>query len=126
MENIYLPPAITQTWGLDKKGNKLLITGFSIDPQDSCFQGNCGNWHVEVWRINSSGLERIWAKTTHADNQRVDQAHDGVFDNESNSEGFFISGCINGAMLHPFYGCVVSGINPDYTDGAFSAFDMKK
>ncbi len=119
-------PNYNQPWGMDKKGNKLLIAGFAIDPQDACFQGDCGNWYAEVWQIRPIGLERIWAQTFHAGNQRVDQVHDGVFDKDSISEGFFIAGCINGAMLHPFYGCVVSGINPDYTDGAFSAFDMKK
>ena len=114
-----------QPWGLDKKGDQLLIAGFSSDLEDNCFQGGCTNWHIEVWRIRSAGLERIWTQTVHAGNQRVDQAHDGVFDKNPVSEAFFVAGCINGAMLHPFYGCVVSGINSDYTDGAFSAFDVK-
>ena len=111
---------------MDKKCNNLLMAGFTTDTSDTCLQGNCGNWHAEVWSINPGGLERIWAQTNHANNHRVDQAHDGVFDDEPISEGFFITGCINGAMLHPFYGCVVSGINPEYTDGAFSSFDVKK
>jgi hypothetical protein len=80
-------PHCNQPWGLDKKGNELLIAGFAIDPKDACFQGNCGNWHVEVWSIKSGGLERIWAQTAHANNQRVDQAHDGIFDREIISDG---------------------------------------
>ena len=119
-------PNYNQPWALDKKGDRLLIAGFSVDLEDKCLQGGCGNWYIEVWRIKPGGLERIWAQTAHAGNQRVDQAHDGIFDTNSASEAFFIAGCINGAMLHPFYGCVVSGINPDYTDGTFSAFDVKK
>lgn len=119
-------PNYNQPWGLDKKGNQLLIVGFTQDLEDTCFQGGCGNWHIEVWRIKSGGLARIWAQTARAGNQRVDQAHDAVFDKDPISEAFYVAGCINGAMLHPFYGCVVSGINPDYTDGAFSAFDVKK
>lgn len=119
-------PNYNQPWALDKKGDKLLIAGFALDLEDACFKGGCGNWYVEVWRIKPGGLERIWTQTAHAGNQRVDQAHDGVFDKGSISEEFFVAGCINGAMLHPFYGCVVSGINSDYTDGAFSAFDVKE
>ena len=119
-------PNYNQPWGLDKKGNKLLIAGFASDLGDTCLQGGCANWYVEVWRIKSGGLERIWTQTAHTGNQRVDQAHDGIFDRNSVSEAFFVAGCINGAKLHPFYGCVVSGINPDYTDGAFSAFDVTK
>jgi hypothetical protein len=119
-------PSYNQPWGLDKKGNTLLIAGFALDQKDACFQGDCSNWHVEIWRIYSEGLERVWAQTSHSGNQRVDQAHDGVFDKNSISEKFFVAGCINGALLHPFYGCVVSGINPDYTDGAFSVFDMQR
>ncbi len=103
-----------------------MIAGFISDFEDACFQGGCGDWYIEVWRIKPGGLERIWSYTAHAGNKRVDQAHDGAFDKNSVSEAFFVAGCINGAMLHPFYGCVVSGINPDYTDGAFSAFDVNK
>ena len=106
--------------------NKLLIAGFASDLEEACFQGGCGNWHIEVWRINPGGLERIWTQTAYTGNQRVDQAHDGAFNKDSKSEVFYVAGCINGAMLHPFYGCVVSGINSDYTDGAFSAYDVKK
>jgi hypothetical protein len=40
-----------QPWGLEKKGDWLLIAGFTSDLEDACFQGGCGNWYIEVWRI---------------------------------------------------------------------------